>query len=130
MSISFFCRNREELPTINLLMPFYYHHRYKGKKTPGFRTTGPFYLKWTALICSTGFVTCKWRRKKIPPSMAFQSVNSQTVKYGKYHTKTPWLNSENRLLHFFKLEKLDSSSLDSSSQGTLPSQTTTKILQL
>lgn len=86
-----------------LLMPFYYHHRYKCQKhkVQNHRT---FYLKQPVLICSTGFVTCEWKRKKLfPPSMAFQSIKSQTVTYGKYHTKTLWLNPQNNI--FFKLEK-------------------------
>lgn len=38
--------------------------------------------------------------------MAFHSVKSQTVKYDKYHTKAPWLNtwSENR--PFFQAGKI------------------------
>lgn len=43
------------------------------QKKPNLRTTGPFYLIQSVLICSSGFVTCKWKTKKRFPNQWYSS---------------------------------------------------------
>lgn len=43
------------------------------QKNPNLRTTGPFYLIQSVLICSSGFVTCKWKTKKRFPNQWYSS---------------------------------------------------------